>query len=1191
MAVKDRDMFYEGLRSGGALVPTPNTVSRSMLVGERAFQTVVAQSGKAVLDSELLLGQEAAKWAAQQLRRWQIPSGWLRGRTRADARCDYTMETAPALTDDSPLGIVNLITGAMVNGFALPRLEACVAGMPLVVEYTNTRTEGYNLIALETPQIYDGTSGTFKRTDFVFLEVWMALVAPSPKAQGTVQVVSAADVTAGDVININGFPLTAIAVGPVVGDQFLIDAGSAANTAASIALTINTSATFNTTVTARRYTDTVLIEAVSGGVWGNAIGLGVVVAVPGAMVVSGATLINGEDRENKPASAQNMLYRHGNVQSPAPVWLPDEILDTVVNRETSQRVQLQYRIRVTGTNEGVNYKKHPDGFSTVLAGPAPGIYAQAGRVSPVTGYPFVPADLTTTWLSSSATAYGQEDGGLWIAGDGTEQAAKDLGALDGFVYAIPICFLFRHNDSYSAAPGFQGFDPVTNANGAPTYGHDPYAGPVGNIPAGSSDRPDGHWCDVLTLENLLDLRRHVAFTDQAAPSELLYQIQSLMDGNNLTWAIDTADKQHLGGASGDVSVKHFVCNEVGRGYESDPIDPAGLVGNTTRGVTIRQFDHIARRFGDQSIVERVVFSFYPTDIPGVIPGKYVTKVNPLNNYWFEGDILTLDLTLFDATTLSGIFQGLDGDGPSLGVGPTDVATFAPLFTCITDVLSIYHDEGHYITAVDQTTQATTITGLGTRQIQITLDANDAVVNGGMAFVGDYLMVGNAIAGDVGSDRRIFVEVEITYPIGVGLTDTPDMSVVPDPLVYVGDGTPIVWAGPGPVIENDLTQRPNDLDSLKPPQFRSGYREVLLEEISDDTVIHAGVRSYQMPVGSVNQETLVSRDRTSLYFPRRVYGAVAGPYAGGTTVVDVDTLTPSTTDDANTEYGSSSRKVMVTLPTQLPGLGQTRCYITYFPQDPIPNYGPLGGGYQLSVYFRSNAPQTAGTKEGNILSTVDGVLPTTLLVEPVQLGSDAWTGQVGKGSQDLGYPYESPLEQIPINDGGFDTIREWYLCANANVTVDDFSASTGLLALHPFVQADGQSILQFGGAGVTESPRKDAEFRAYYPFADDLQYRPTIMAQPLYGATRHKVFFPFLARIVEEVPGFDGGGRLFRKDELALVVLSRFAYLDDENNIRFTDSDNLTCAALYRTRNMLLLATAPESPCVPSVTPAPWSPPH
>ena len=172
-----------------------------------------------------------------------------------------------------------------------------------------------------------------------------------------------------------------------------------------------------------------------------------------------------------------------------------------------------------------------------------------------------------------------------------------------------------------------------------------------------------------------------------------------------------------------------------------------------------------------------------------------------------------------------------------------------------------------------------------------------------------------------------------------------------------------------------------------------------------------------------------------------------------------------------------------------------------------------------------------------------------------------------------------MDQVPLNDGMAPSHHEWFFCATADITIDDFNADTGIIALRPFVQADGQNVMEFGGTDADKKPRFDMDFRAYYPFARDDVYRPTILSQPLFGAVRHKVMFPFLARALEEVPGRDGG-ILYRKNELLLIVVSRFAELDAENNVRFTDplSSNRTCAALYRTRNLLLmvgdLATIP-----------------
>lgn len=1193
MSVKDRDKHYRALAEPDSVAQTPNSVSRNLRVGDRSFQTMVWEAGKPVLDSEMEGAQDASFWENYLLRRWQVHSGWLRGQTHRDVYDDYILETAPSeVVDDSgavesigeSVGSIGdgthiLDDRTLIDAILLPRIEAIVSGRPVVVEFTNTRTPGYNLVTLEAPTVYDGMSGTLHRTDFVFLECWLALVAPSPKASGSITIADASSILAGDKITINGMDLTATLAAPGL-DEFLVVPGDNDATAASMAAALNNPAnSFSTTVEAQELANVVELHSVEPGYGevgppptGNYITLAVTVAVIGAMSVSGPKLTGGEDRPNKPVNAQDKLFRHGNVLSAPDSYLDDVMVDPVLGAESSQRVQLQYRIRATGSAEGVNFKTHPDGFSTKLAGPTAGIFARGARSTPASNvsgrsYPFVPADKVSTWEESSAVEYGVEDNGLWVAGDGSTQSSKDLGTVDGFVYAIPICFVFRYNDAGSPLAAAKGFNPVSNTNGAPRYQHAVYNGALGVIPAGQSDRPDGEFADVITQSRLLDLRRHVMFAGADLQAEAAYQIQSLLDGSTRTWAIDTDSKQTLGGGSGDVSTRFLVCNEVGRENAQGGSPPSS--GDTQHGETIRNFDHVARRFGDQPVIERLVVAYHPSDQPSgpsigggtVNPGKYV--VNAAGSdvlVWSEDDVLHLDLTQLDVTSLGGVFQGLSGGGCSgAGLPRTDFAYFAPPGTKITDVLSAYHDDGNADSAIDQRVEIKTIGGLGTDHLRVQLDVNDRRANGGVAGAATYPIVENAPSiGSGGSPRRIFLEVEITYPLGSGTTDTPDHEIDPDEAVYDGS-----QAGPGPLIENNTSQRPNDFELLMEPEFRQGYREVMLEYVANDTNgLGPGARHDGAPVGQVHTEQIVSRTATELYFPRRVWGPqqihVEGTDTGAVSV-----------DPDQTEFGSSSRKVVLSALTPL-NSAQELCGIEYFPQDAIPNYGASGGGYQIGVYFRSNAPQTAGVMEGDITTAGDGTLPTILRVEPLVMGQNVWTGQVGMGSLDLAFPYGSPLDQIAINDGVHNMTKEWYFCASAQVTLDDFDADTGLLSLHPFVQGDVQNVLEFGGTGAGESPEKDGEFRAYYPFADDESYRPTIMSQPLYGATRHKVFIPMLCRATEEVEGVDGG-LLYRKDELLLIVVSRFAELDDDNTVRFVDTNNRTCAALYRTRNLLLVA--------------------
>jgi hypothetical protein len=1083
-----------------------STVSRYLPPGDRSWAGVIYQSGRPPLDSEFQLEQDLADEVRSRFAQRTTPSGWVRGQTRYDSFQDFSF---PVPTDGD----------FVADAFRMRACLATVAGHPVWVEYTNTATAGQNVIQLDTAPVLGGAPPDVKRSDFVFLEVWLALVSFSPHASGTV-LVDPALPAPGDTVVINGLPLTAVAGAPAV-DQFQIGADEF-TTAANIAAAINDPAnSFDSLVTASSgATDTVTIRAVVAGAAGNAITLS---TTGTALTASAATLTGGVDTTGKPT--QSTVYRHGNTQADASVNLADDLADPVIDVETTKRVQVQYRFRATGAAEAVNFQTQADGFSNL------NVLAQGGQAAPVASYPFVRADNASTSGSSDASAYGYEDGGLWVAGDGSSGAATDLNTVDGFVYAIPVGFVFRRND----ASGGIGFDPIANTNGALPSTHGGFVNPaVGVIAAGKSDRPDGAFSDAVNADDLLDLRRHVSMTGWDLAAELEYQMSSLLDGQNRTWAIDAADKNTLGAGSGDVSTRFLVCNQVGRSAAKGGVAPTS--GSTTRGDTIRDFDHFARRFGSAPVVERVVLALYPTDTNVADPGKYVTQANLGYAGWAEGDEIHLDLSALNATTL-GDFDPASTSFTGTGAYPNNASVFAfvPPGTTVTNVLSIRHDDGNYAAAVSQDVQAALVEGIGTAHVVITLDANDDLVNGGLP-VATHRMVGDGGADD-GSGRRIFVELEVTYPFGAGLTDTPGTELEPDPTSYVF----------GPMLENSSAQRPDDFETVLPPAFRSGYREVKLEYVAN--LPGSGIGS-----GTPITDTIVSRNTTELVFPRRVFGSsmlVVG-------VTDQAVAQAHNVDDGSTEFGSSSRLVVLDtsggpMGSPLSGAGQTLCAVTYFAQDPVPNYGALGGGYQVGVYYRTPVKPTVGVKAGAL-----SALPDPLVVEPLVMSRGVWTGQTGKGSADLPFPYESPLDYVAVNDGGTSSFTgEWYFAATAEVSVGDFDAQTGLLNLHAFVPVDGSGQMTFQGK------TKDVEFRAFYDHTDVEAYRPTIMGQPLSSVARHKVFAPFLVRSTAD-------SALFRKNEVLLVVVSRFAELDADNSVVFTDTDNRSAVAVYRTRNMLIL---------------------
>ena len=124
---------------------------------------------------------------------------------------------------------------------------------------------------------------------------------------------------------------------------------------------------------------------------------------------------------NKPRA--DSVYRYGNVEGGAN-FIADDIIDPALGFETTQRVQLQYRIRVVKGLIGL--ATNPDGFDPNT------VKAQGAAAAPITG--------TNSIFVNMRKALG--DPGLWRAGDGTANA---LGSVDGYSYAIPITTVFRRN--------------------------------------------------------------------------------------------------------------------------------------------------------------------------------------------------------------------------------------------------------------------------------------------------------------------------------------------------------------------------------------------------------------------------------------------------------------------------------------------------------------------------------------------------------------------------------------------------------------------------------------------------------------------------------------------------------------------------------------------------------------------------
>lgn len=144
--------------------------------------------------------------------------------------------------------------------------------------------------------------------------------------------------------------------------------------------------------------------------------------------------------ENKPSAST--LWTVGNVEFGG-TNITDDLEDPTIGYETTERVQVQYRIRVFGAGAGlgssVALDVYPDGLDD------PNVLGQGTATEPVAGMSF----------TNMREELG--DPSLWRAGDG--DSTNDLGTVGGYVYAIPIAAVFRRNTS-----PFEAIEPSGAAN-------------------------------------------------------------------------------------------------------------------------------------------------------------------------------------------------------------------------------------------------------------------------------------------------------------------------------------------------------------------------------------------------------------------------------------------------------------------------------------------------------------------------------------------------------------------------------------------------------------------------------------------------------------------------------------------------------------------------------------------------------
>jgi hypothetical protein len=282
-------------------------------------------------------------------------------------------------------------------------------------------------------------------------------------------------------------------------------------------------------------------------------------------------------------SLSGRIWRNGNVKvasgDDASLNYADQILDSEVGVETTKRVQIQYRLRVV---TDVDLFQYPSGLDD------PSIIANT-----VPAAPGSPDGTASTFNFVSQSSLG--DSGLWVAGDGI--ATNGLGAVDGYMYAIPLCAIFRRN--------LTAFSKNTNHNG-------------GVATPGPSDRPDGLFSDVVVESDLADLRHSVSISGWNY-SEVLEKNLSYLFSNQLKTEWATTSKG--GGVTGHTL---FCADEIGS-LTGDGVD----TGVTPGAEFIGEFDCTRRFFSDRSNYEILTLKLTPGD-PNISTGS-----------WSNGTVVTI----------------------------------------------------------------------------------------------------------------------------------------------------------------------------------------------------------------------------------------------------------------------------------------------------------------------------------------------------------------------------------------------------------------------------------------------------------------------------------------------------------------------------------------------------------------------
>lgn len=363
---------------------------------------------------------------------------------------------------------------------------------------------------------------------------------------------------------------------------------------------------------------------------------------------------------------------------------------------------------------------------------------------------------------------------------------------------------------------------------------------------------------------------------------------------------------------------------------------------------------------------------------------------------------------------------------------------------------------------------------------------------------------------ISSTRDIWIEYEIMYPAGSGL----NAHVTEEAAAYsVTTHVPSAYdTAIGATFTDDDAGRAAIRDYLF-ATFQGANRQVTLTHTTEDPVV---------------LELYSTRD-DGIVLPESLYEDAGGTASG---VVSVSIGATTYAVDAATT-GNRTVRLADLLPSD-----SELVEVEYYPLRPLPAVNSA-----VTIYYKTCALQAVP------LDLLDPVLE----VRPLLVGDHMFVGTGSSGSATVGFPHEAGLQQIPVHiSATFNGEHE--LDDPGPISITGFNALTTSLKLPTLVPLTMPDTFRF--EGPDQSSVEQEERMGHYTSVDLDGYKPTAMAPPLSFATNHKCFLPMLVQVREDTD-------YARAGEVLMVILSNYIRFRPENVVAFTESNNTTCAAIYR----------------------------